>query len=206
MLSLRVSFPKAQRVSLAQRACIDVLDKIAVATSEYFAIPGSARDVYFSNRWFANSKKGQPLAWHPSLYPHIDRGNTAVIALAEISLDVGEGGALHWKKAYRHSSTHRFTVLHDLGCNPSRKSAHVQHCEIADFKSHLIESLQLARAAVLYFVEMISIAEMANTASPPKKLPIRIPSHHYIRGEDDHDHETPHRTRKRQRVRKRSKS
>ena len=193
-------------LSLAQRACIDVLDKIAVATSEYFAIPGPAGHVYFSNRWFANSKKGQPLAWHPSLRPHIDKGNTAVIALAEISLDVGEGGALHRKKAYRHSSTHRFTVLHDLGCNPSRESAHVEHCEIADFKSHLIESLQLARAAVLYFVEMISITENADTTSPEKKLPISVPSHHYIRGEDDNKHQTPRRSRKSGPTRRRSKS
>jgi tetratricopeptide (TPR) repeat protein len=110
-------------LSLAQRACIDVLDKVAVATTDYFAIPGSPRVVYFTNRWFADSQKGQPLVWHPSLRPHIDKGNTAMIALAEISLDLGEGGALHRKKAFRHSSTHRFTVLHDLGCNPTRWTA-----------------------------------------------------------------------------------
>jgi tetratricopeptide (TPR) repeat protein len=172
-------------LSLAQRACIDVLDKVAVATTDYFAIPGSPRTVYFTNRWFADSQRGQTMAWHPSLRPHIDKGNTAMIALAEISLDVEEGGALHRKKAFRHSSTHRFTVLHDLGCKPSRESVHVEHCEISDFKSHLIESLQLARAAVLYFVEMISIAENANIIGPEKTPPINVPSHHYIRSEDD---------------------
>jgi tetratricopeptide (TPR) repeat protein len=172
-------------LSLAQRACIDVLDKIAVATTEYFAIPAPPKVVYFTNRWFAETKKGQPPAWHPSLRSHIDKGNTALIALAEISLDVGEGGALQRKKAFRHSSTHRFTVLHDLGCNPSRESVHVEHCEIADFKSHLIESLQLARAAMLYFVEMIASGEQAITTSRVKKATIKVPSHHYIRGEDN---------------------
>jgi tetratricopeptide (TPR) repeat protein len=170
---------------LAQRACIDVLDKIAVATTEYFAIPGSPRAVCFTNRWFADPQKGKPLAWHPSLRPQIEKGNTALIALAEISLDVGEGGALQRKKAYRHSSTHRFTVLHDLGCSPSRESVHVEHAEIADFKSHLIESLQLARAAVLYFVEMISINENANATSREKTLQMGVPSHHYIRGDEN---------------------
>jgi tetratricopeptide (TPR) repeat protein len=172
-------------LSLAQRACIDVLDKVAVATTDYFAIPGSPRTVYFANRWFADSQRGQPLSWHASLRPHIDKGNTAIIALTEISLDVGEGGALHRKKSLRHSSTHRFTVLHDLGCNPSRESVHVEHCEISDFKTHLIESLQLARAAVLYFVEMVSIAESSNASSPGKTVPINVPTHHRIRGEDD---------------------
>src|SRR5215469_2259853 len=91
-------------LSLAQRACIDLLDKIAVATTEYFGIPDNAKVVYFWSRWFDNSQRGQPLAWHPSLRPHIDKGNTALIALAEISLDIGEGGFLIRKKAFRHAS------------------------------------------------------------------------------------------------------
>jgi hypothetical protein len=172
-------------LSLAQRACIDVLDKIAAATTEYFAIPGPAKSVYFSNRWFDNSPRSQPRTWHPLLRPYIDKGNTALIALAELSLDVGEGGALHQQKAYRHSSTHRFTVLHDIGCNPSRESVHVEHCKITDFKSHLIESLQLARAAALYFVEMISFNEASTRVDLGQTVSIHIPSHHRIRGEDD---------------------
>ena len=183
-------------LSLAQRVCIDLLDKIAVATTEYFAIPGPAKEVYFTKRWFTNPKKGQPLSWNPSLRPHIDKGNTAVIALAELCLDVGEGGALHKQKEYRHSSTHRFTVLHDIGCTPSRESVHVEHCAISDFKSHLIESLQLARAAVLYFVEMVSISEAANKTGPKKALSLGVPSHHYIRGEDDRKRKNRGRTNK----------
>jgi len=172
-------------LTLAQRACMDVLDKIAVATSEYFAIAGSEGSIYFSNRWFANSKKGQPLAWHPKLREHIHHGNTAIIALAELSLDIREGGSLHDKKTYRHSSTHRFTVLHDLGCEPSRQSAHVEHCGVDEFQSHLLESLQLIRAAVLYFVEMISISEADKKARFGKAVPMEVPSHHWIRGEDE---------------------
>ena len=170
-------------LSLAQRACIDVLDKIAASTTEYFAIPGNVRVVYFYSRWFDNPK-GQPLAWHPYLRPHIDEGNTALIALAEISLDIGDGGFLVRKKVFRHSSTHRFTVLHDIGCSPSRDCAQIEHCEIEEFKAHLIESLQLARAAILYFVEMVSIAEDAKNAGSGLRMPIAVPNHHDIRGED----------------------
>lgn len=172
-------------LSLAQRACIDVLDKIAAATTEYFGIPGDVKVVYFWKRWFDNPQKGQQKAWHPSLRPHIDKGNTALIALADISFDIDEDGFLVRKKAFRHSSTHRFTVLHDMGCRPSRESAQIEHCEIGEFKDQLIESLQLARAAVLYFVEMISIAEKTRAAGTGKVGTINVPSHHYIRGEDD---------------------
>lgn len=172
-------------LSLAQRACIDVLDKVAVATTEYFSIPGPERSVYFTNRWFSRGKEGDPLAWHSSLREHVHHGNTAIVALAELSLDVCEGGALHQKKAYRHSSTHRFTVLHDLGCEPSRTSAHVEHCTIDQFKVHLIESLQLTRAAMLYFAEMLSIGEAEKKARFGQMASMNVPSHHWIRGEDE---------------------
>jgi tetratricopeptide (TPR) repeat protein len=172
-------------LSLAQRACIDVLDKIASATTEYFGIPGNVKVVYFWSRWFDNPREAPPFVWHPSLRPHIDNGNTAIIALADISFDTDEGGFLVRKKAFRHSSTHRFTVLHDMGCQPSRESAQIEHCEIEEFKDQLIESLQLARAAVLYFVEMVSIAEKSRAAGIGKVGKITVPSHHYIRGEDD---------------------
>ena len=172
-------------LSLAQRACIDVLDKIAAATTEYFTIPGNAKVVYFWSRWFENPREGPPFVWHSSLQPHIDRGNTAIVALADISFDIDEGGFLVRKKAFRHSSTHRFTVLHDMGCTPSRESEQIEHSEIHEFKDQLIESLQLARAAILYFVEMISIAEKSHKARSGKVGTITVPSHHYIRGEED---------------------
>jgi hypothetical protein len=172
-------------LSLAQRACFDVLDKIAAATTEYFSIPGNARVVYFWSRWFDNPREAPPFVWHPSLRPHIDNGNTAIIALADISFDIAKDGFLVRKQAFRHSSTHRFTVLHDMGCRPSRELEQIEHCEILNFKDQLIESLQLARAAILYFVEMVSIAENTHAARKGKSAPITVPSHHYIRGEDD---------------------
>ena len=171
-------------LSLAQRACIDVLDKIAAATTEYFAIPGNVKVVYFWSRWFDNPREGPPFVWHSSLRPHIDEGNTAIVALADISFDIDEGGFLVRKKAFRHSSTHRFTVLHDEGCTPSRESAQIEHSEVHEFKDQLIESLQLARAAILYFVEMVSIAEKTHAARSGKVGTLTVPSHHYIRGEE----------------------
>ena len=171
-------------LALSQRACIDVLDKIAAATTEYFNVPGNVKIVYFWSRWFDDPQKGRPLAWHPSLRPHIDRGNSAIIALADVSVDLNEDGFLIRKKAFRHSSTHRFTVLHDIGCQPSRDCAQIEHCGIEEFKEHLIESLQLARAAILYFVEMVSIAEGNREALDGLSVAIDVPNHHDIRGED----------------------
>jgi hypothetical protein len=196
---------KQSMLALAQRACIDVLDKVAVATTEYLALSSGPNPVYFSNRWFAERKRGQPLTWHDALRPHIEKGNTALIALAELSLDVKKDGALHQKKAFRHSSTHRFTVLHDFGSTASRNSIHVEHSGIEEFTSVLIESLQLARAAILYFVEMIAINEAKTLKSAGRVMQLDVPSHHVIRGEDVRKPRAPRKTLKSPRRQKRSK-
>jgi hypothetical protein len=187
---------KQSMLALAQRACIDVLDKVAVATTEYLALSSGSNPVYFSNRWFAERKRGQPLTWHDGLRPHIKKGNTALIALAELSLDVKKDGALHQKKAFRHSSTHRFTVLHDFGGTASRNSIHVEHSGIEEFTSVLIESLQLARAAILYFVEMIAINEAKTPKSAGRVVHLDVPSHHVIRGENVRKPRAPRKTLK----------
>ena len=173
---------KPATLALSQRACMDVLDKIAVATAEYFGI--ERKDIYFFTFWFER-KKGQPLTWNPALSEHIKRGNTGIIALAELSLDLGEKGFLREKKDFRHASTHQFTVLHDLGCEPSRPSAYINHCRADDFASILIESLQLTRAALLYFVDMVHIGEAEKQARLGQGVPLFVPSHHHIRGEDE---------------------
>jgi len=189
-------------LALAQRACIDVLDKVAVATTEYLALPVGPKPVYFSNRWFAERKKGQPLKWHEALRSHIEKGNTALVALAEVSLDVSKGGALHSKKAFRHSSTHQFTVLHDIGCTPSRDSMHIEHSGVEEFTLLLIESLQLGRAAILYFAEMIAINETKTPKGGGLVTELNVPSHHFIRGEDIRGSRAARKTRESHMARK----
>jgi tetratricopeptide (TPR) repeat protein len=177
---------KPAALALAQRACMDILDKIAVATAEYFGL--KKKDIYFATFWF-EKKKGQPLTRNPELSAHIKQGNTGIIALAEVSLDLGEKGFLHEKKHYRHASTHQFTVFHDLGCEPSRPSSYIDHCEADTFESILIESLQLTRAAFLYFADMVQIAEAQKESSLGKGIPLFVPTHHSIRGEDEENPE-----------------
>ncbi len=167
-------------LTIAQRTCIDVLDKIAVATSEYFGLTG--RFIYFSNRWYGEKLKGGGLQWNPDLREAILKENTALVALAEISLDIEAGGALHWSKLLRHASTHRFIVAHDIGDSASRTSSFVDHYRSEDFENSVIRSLQLTRAALLYFVDLI--AQHERTAGTGLAFPITIPQHHEIRGED----------------------
>lgn len=170
-------------LTISQRTCIDVLDKIAVATSEYFGLAG--RFIYFSNRWYGEKQKGGGLQWNSDLLDPIAKRNTALVALAEISLDIESGGALYWNKLLRNASTHQFIVTHDIRNSASRISSFVDHYHSSDFRRSVIKSLQLTRAALLYFVDLIAQHEL--TKAVGGTVPIVIPQHHEIRGEEGVD-------------------
>ncbi|MDA2933326.1 LA2681 family HEPN domain-containing protein [Acidobacteria bacterium AH-259-D05] len=169
--------------TLAQRAAIDVLDKVAVATTEYLEIAGRARSIYFWNRWH-ETKQGKlcsPRKWQPQIRNEIEHGNTALIALADLAEDIVDGGFLSLKKTLRHSATHRFVVLHEFGSSNNRSNKHVEHYEQTDFELQTIESLQVARSALLYVLEMIGIAEARKGGVA---VQMYVPAHHWIRQED----------------------
>ncbi|MCR3922648.1 MAG: LA2681 family HEPN domain-containing protein [Firmicutes bacterium] len=175
---------KESILTLAQRTCLDVLDKVAVAASEYLRLPGEPSNIYFTNRWFVNPKLGESLAWQPQIREAILRGNTALIAISEVSLDIKAGGFLQDKKMLRNSSTHRFTVLHDLGGFSSRSSNYVDHHSFDEFVNQLIETLQLARAVILYFVEMVTQNEHLVEDEGVFKGQLFVPDHDWVRGEE----------------------
>jgi hypothetical protein len=124
------------------------------------------------------------LQWNPELRSAILKGNTALIALAELSLDIEAGGALHGNKVLRHASTHRFIVVHDIDSTPSRESSFIEHYDLRDFEESLIRSLRLTRAALLYFVDMVAQHEKATENKGVLTVSLAVPQHHEIRGDD----------------------
>ena len=49
----------------------------------------------------------------------------------------------------------------------------------------LIRALQLTRAALLYFVDLVAQNERESWKSGELAVSMRVPQHHEIRGEDD---------------------
>ncbi|WP_157778235.1 LA2681 family HEPN domain-containing protein [Burkholderia thailandensis] len=161
-------------MTLAQRACLDVLDKVAVLASAYLKLPVDPQQIYFRNVWFEPSKRGEPLRWKETICSELTHGNTALIALSELARDISEGGYLELKKAMRHASTHRFAVLHDGKPDIQRKSAFIEHYARSDFVNHLVDTLQMARAAINYVARMIARHEAIHDDGTPKtELDIR---------------------------------
>ncbi len=114
----------------------------------------------------------------------IKEGNFPLIALSEIADDLNENKYLYVKKEMRHSSTHRFTILHDELMGTYRNNRCISHFNIMDFEKVLIETLQLVRASLIYFVEMITLHEARKSKESKPILPLMVPTHHFVRGQD----------------------
>lgn len=169
-------------LTIAQSICLNILDKIAIATSEYFNLNGNIKQIDFSNRWYSKRKVGEAIEWHPAIKQEIGKGNFAIIGLSELSEDLKEEGCLELKRSIRNSSTHRFTILHDM-MGEYRECKYIEHYRISEFKYELIDTLQVVRSALFYFVEMIGTNEYFKKQKAPRLCHLNVPSHHFVRGE-----------------------
>lgn len=123
-------------LTIAQSSCIDILDKVAVATSKYLDLPHPKgwNKIYFANLWFDKRKSGETPSWVSRVCEEIKSGNTALLAITEVALDLEEAGFLSIKRKHRNSSTHRFTVLHDIGVPDDNQDSPIDHTDIDLYK------------------------------------------------------------------------
>lgn len=174
-------------LTLAQRSALDILDKVAVAALSYLGV-GGAKRTSFKEAWFKKTEeKGDRGTFKPKILQEIENGNTALLALTEVSRDLSsKNGYLFEKQASRNSSTHRFTVLHDLGDIPTSKTGCLEHFDYVLFLRESLRTLKLARSSVIYFVQMVLIREKKfleqNNAIV---MPLFVPSHEDIRSSDE---------------------
>lgn len=171
-------------LSLAQRSAIDVLDKLTVASLEYFDMSG-AKNANFKTSWFIKNNKSTP-RWKERISREILDGNVALIALTELAKDFSDEEAyLKSVRLLRNASTHRFVALHDMGNVNEIKSKSVEHYNLGDFTSSLIETLRVVRSSLIYLVEMIAYSETTKSRNDTGFIGhLNVPSHHYVRGED----------------------
>jgi hypothetical protein len=169
-------------LALAQRSALDILDKVAVATLSYLGI-GGAKRTSFKEAWFKKGKDEKEKL-KPAILIEIENGNTALLALTEVSIDLSNKiGFLSEKQASRNSSTHRFTVFHDLGSIPKSHSGCLEHFDYEVFLKESLNTLKLARSSVIYFVQMVLIREVKLSEQKDGLImPLIVPSHEDIRG------------------------
>lgn len=158
----------------ALAAAVDVLDKIASFVHLYLAT-GRVRDVYFSS--IALAKRGSQ-SLEPQLGAALSRPerNRGLLALCDLSSDLGMDTALSRQARHRHTATHRFLVAHSIMTPGS-----TEWLDRLDWTQLVDESLQqlgIARAAIVYLARAIDIHEKAQRSATPGDgltMPYEVP-------------------------------
>lgn len=170
----------------AQRAAVDVLDKIALLVTEFLGLSEDQRSVNFRSRWHRRDRQTNAvIGWHEGVAEEISHGNRGFIALADVALDLSREGFLAKKKDLRDAGTHRALVLHDMAKTASRESSYVTHEDESDFYRAVLETLRLARASLVYLIEGLELSADRRERQCSFLGTLFVPSHHSIRGEDD---------------------
>lgn len=164
-------------LTLAQRAAVDLLDRIAVTTNEYLEVCLRPEDVVFATFWAGPQRS----TWRQPLQDELAAGNRSLLALADLAFDIDKGGYLSDYRELRNTGTHRFIVLHDMRGSSDRSPA-VEHRQLDAFQEQLLATLRTTRAALLYLVSMIGGREHRLHHGPNKpSAPLPVLGHHEIR-------------------------
>lgn len=148
-LDLAVYGEPAAMLVLAQRATLDLLDKIAVAANEHFTVGLHPKNVAFRGMW-CDFGQGTMRKALPT-----QRGDrSAAVALAELAFDMQEGGMYPEAKLLRDAGTHRLVRL-TLGESNVTDKAH-SDVGLLELLDAVHESMRVARAAYLYLIDLVA--------------------------------------------------
>jgi hypothetical protein len=168
---------RASLLTLAQRAALDVLDRIAVLVNDYLDVGVPPHRVQFTSFWFEGD--GAARRWRPKIEAEIRAGNGPAVALTDLAEDLDKLGALRFHRDARNAGTHRFAVLHDISGGRSASSEAVEHFEFDSYFPLVTATLQLARSAILYTAEFIAWRE--RRIRPAGAIgSLFAPSHHWV--------------------------
>ena len=145
-------------VNLGSRAALDVLDKIAVTLNEYLNVGDSAGYVDFRSFWRDKKvKQDQHQAIRTVLWRDGVDGSR-LLALAELADDMDTHGLYAQTHAIRNRSTHRLVRAKLFGAEGVTNTA-LSTLNLEDLQAGCLESLRVARIALLYFHAFVAAAE-----------------------------------------------
>lgn len=137
------------RLVLAQRATLDLLDKIAVAANDHFGTGIAPRRVTFATFWREPGedvlRAGLPLS---------EKLTSAGVALAELAFDMDPAGMYPAAKTLRHAGTHRLVNLTWGDATGATELAH-SSVDARSLVRATREALRVARAAYIYLIDLV---------------------------------------------------
>lgn len=169
--------------TLAHRAALDILDKVAIVANYYFKLGQDPKRLDFSNLW---REKDNGFKLRDKIKSIVDDYAPSLYGLVELSDDYRlKRGALNEQKNIRNASTHRFVVLQDMGINRTNNNVkEVKRYDLYEFNREVMNGLRLARSVI----QMLALAihqqedKLANE-SEGIILAFDVPDHDYIRGQ-----------------------
>lgn len=141
--------------TLAHRASLDILDKVAVVANHYFKLGQDPKQLNFSTIWRKKDKDNE-FKLRSDIQKIIDEYAPSLYGLVELSDDYQlKRGALSEQKNIRNASTHRFVVLHDTDVKCADNDvAEVKRYGLYEFNREVMTGLRLARSAI----QMLALA------------------------------------------------
>ena len=160
----------------ALKVALDTLDTIAAFVHLYLCSGRGVRDIDFRTLPYANRSKKKKLA--PSLAEALKRPeqNRGLAALFDFSAGLEEQSTTPLRRLVqrRHAATHRFFSVHSEGSPDS--SDWIERLSWPELIEESLESLRIARGAILYLAQMIHIHEKATQVPDlPGSLTMPIP-------------------------------
>ncbi|MCS5721052.1 LA2681 family HEPN domain-containing protein [Herbiconiux sp. CPCC 203407] len=153
----------AAKIVLAQRATLDVLDKIAVVANLYFDVGDAPDRVSFRAFWTERTTS----ELRPEL-PQFKPWPNHRATLAELAYDIHEEGLYARAQLLRNAGTHRLVHVRKFTFSGPTRAAIVSVGE-PELVAASLEALRVARAAFLYLIDFIAedyeAAEAAEAAS-----------------------------------------
>lgn len=132
------------KLVLAQRAALDVLDKLAVSVNHHLQLGDRPDRIQFRSFW--TTKQG---ALRAGLTPE-GGDQRPHLSLAELAEDLQEDGYYHEAQLLRNAGTHRI-VLATLGREPvPTVKESITKVQVDDLARATVLALQVARAAYMY--------------------------------------------------------
>jgi tetratricopeptide (TPR) repeat protein len=135
---------------LAQRSTLDVLDKTAVAANDHFECGDRPDRVSFRKFWTDNTG---------ALRADLVRGPgraRPVLAIAELAVDMAEGGMYADSQALRNAGTHRIVhaaLLDATGVTRLSRSS----IDVLRLIESTLLALQVTRSAYLYLIDLVAM-------------------------------------------------
>jgi tetratricopeptide (TPR) repeat protein len=151
---------------LAQRASLDLLDKIAVAANEHFQTGLHPGNITFRNYWFDNGSG----AIRKKLPMPVD-GYGASIAMSELSFDICPEGLYPAAQMLRNAGTHRLVHLTHGEATGVTEDTH-STVDFLELIHACHESLRVARAAYIYLIDLVNEKEAAEQKAQMPSLPL----------------------------------